>query len=226
MGDLGAGEVWVSRVNNNSNLGVKQGFQTKFYGEDWPEAKEIPPSLPEHSLKNMKRCGKGELMKRDELPEASFVFNETQFNRRKDFLWARGFIVVRGTLAKILSDMDFGPGGLVPYTFYEADKVKALDEEFFLLNIGNQKSCWNLGESQNLRPIFTKEHHGVDLYSISTAEDGDVAVNQAALTGTDIWVDPGLHDSIFMSGRLARAILKAKVKPDLWLQSCRVVKGA
>jgi len=55
--------------------------------------------------------------------------------------------------------------------------------------------------------------------------DGAFAVSRDALGGPDVWVDPLLLKSIFVSGALGDALEAAGLRKALRLFKCRVIQG-
>lgn len=218
-------EVWMCDVKGDYRIGDKLGLSHKFYGHDWEPATHIRPELPTEMLDNMRKHNKGEFLSREEMPEASYVFCEKSFKKAKDLFPVAGFIVVRGKLAKILSEMDLGGGELVPYTIYRDDKETPLDGEFFILNFGSQKDSFLPHQSKKVKEFFTLKRHGVELWKNKYAGDEDIALSPSALEGSDLWYEVRLSPIFFMSDRLATAIQEAKIKPDLRLNKCRVLDG-
>ena len=216
-------EVWMCDVKGDYRIGDKLGLAHKFYGHDWQPAKHIRGSLPDEMLKNMNRHNKGEFLSRKEMPEASYVFSEKSFKKAKDLFPVAGFIVVRGQLAKILSEMDLGEGALVPYTIYASDKETPLDDEFFILNFGAMKNSFLPHKSQKVEELLNLKQDGIELWVNNYASDDDIAVSQSAIEGADLWYDTRISDFFFMSETLVKAIQDANIKPDLRLFKCRVL---
>ena len=82
-----SGEVWMSSLKSNSQLGDKQGLRTKFFGEEWEPASFILPVMSDATLANMKRSARGYALQREELPEAAAIWNEKSFaKKRRDIL--------------------------------------------------------------------------------------------------------------------------------------------
>ncbi|MEP3890298.1 MAG: DUF1629 domain-containing protein [Hellea sp.] len=216
-------EVWMSSALTNYLIGNKQGTADKYFDRDWEPAKFEKPLRPDEVHAAGLRHVKGEFLERHDFPEASYVFDVKKFSRIGDFFYAGGFVVVRRRLAEILADMDLGKGELIPYTIYEGDKETPLEEEFFLLNFGEQKDSFLPNQSQKVREFFTSERHGIEVWNNKYANDNDIALSSDALRGADLWFEPKLRMMMFMSERLALAIQKANIKPDLSLVKCRVI---
>ena len=108
-------EVYISAYKAASGPGSNPGLTNLFKGHDWTKKSHIIKPSPEDVIANMKRHGRGEPLTADEFPLASAIRDEKKFSRVKDLFWVSGFEVVRGRLAEILKEADFGPkGGAYP----------------------------------------------------------------------------------------------------------------
>jgi hypothetical protein len=54
--------------------------------------------------------------------------------------------------------------------------------------------------------------------------DNDTVLSESALGGADIWIDPQLDQSLFVSGLLGDALKKEKCASGWDLTKCRVVE--
>lgn len=220
-----SGKAWMSSLLSNYEIGNKQGLRSKFYGYDWQPAEFKIPLSPDTVHASMKRYAQGFALKRSELPEASAIWDEKSFKKVKDIFTARGIYVVRGKLAEVLSRFDLGEGGLIPFTIYQADLETPYPGEYFLLNFGARKSSV-LPEQSNKVEKFSVHHEtGFQKWKVNLrSEDGDVALSPAALEGPDLWFEPAIYNKIFMSDRLARALIGIGMGEVFKLQECRIVE--
>ncbi len=224
-------KVWVSDVLSNGELGENLGIREKFYGYDWEEPTHVVPRKSKEFMATMNRAGKGETLKRNEFPEASYVFSEKHFEKNaKDFFWVGGFIAVKGKLARILENFDLGEGGgLIPYPIYQKDKVTPYKGEFFLLNFGKgcQKDTF-LSEESNLnafRSRRTEEQHGYELWATFSQNGDDFALSSKAFGGPDLWFEVKVENKLFVCEQLARELNEARLNFDMRLSKCRVIGG-
>ncbi len=226
-------EVWVSDWGADGRIGNKQGLAFKFYGHEWEEKyiRHEVPAEPSDVRALSARHYSGESLKREEMTEAAFIYDESRFKRLKELFIAGAFYGVRGKLAQVLGQADLGTGCLYPFPIYQEDKQTLQDVvegPFYLLNFGAQKNSFLPDESnpETVRPFFTLERHGIEVWESDFGTyDDDVAVSAAAFDGPDIWFEPKLSGKIFMSDRLVKALRKAKVKVNFDLKKCRVVGG-
>lgn len=215
MGSNGEGEVWVTRWGGTA-VGDKPGLRTKYLGHDWQPAQFIIPAAPLEVIETFRKTYFGVPYSEEDFPEAVAVWNEKAFARKKDRFAAGGFYAVRGRTAEILAESDLGKGGLIPMPLFKADLETPWPEPCWWLNFGESKDSFVPGESKNL---FEYRKHPVtaeECWSfMGPSVDYSIAVSRKALTGSDLWIERQLRGEIFLSGRLARALIKAKIKPPL-----------
>ena len=221
--------VWISGIMHDYMIGNKVGLRHKFKDEPWqqPYVRHVGPSTPAMRMESVFRHARGITLAREELPEASAVYDMRCFKRTVDLFAVGGFYAVKGRLADVLSRFDLGEGGgLVPYTIYEADETTPLPGPFFLLNFGSRKDSF-LPEHSNAKSI---EQRVVDpeiqrpIWSIkSWVADDDIALSAAALGGSDLWHETTIRSEMFMSDRLVEGLRSAGITIDFCLHRCRIM---
>ncbi|WP_029059977.1 hypothetical protein [Stappia stellulata] len=200
-------EIWVSTVGSNSRLFDKPGIREKHYGQDWAPPKFEKSALAETQYQNVLKHSRDEKLEREDFAEAAYVFDPKRWSRVKDFFAVDGFICVKGKLAELLKEFDFGDGELVEFPIYEMDKTTRLP-----------------GESKKAKLLARKKETGVEIWERPIEpSDGDVAVSGSALDDADLWVDPKLYSALFMSGQLHDAIEAAKLGIDFRFSRARIV---
>ncbi|MBK3745069.1 hypothetical protein G3A39_38405 [Paraburkholderia aspalathi] len=215
--------VWVSSVMSDHSIGDKQGIREKYFDGEWAQPTFNLGLAPKRIFQAHMRHMKGEKVQRDELPEAMYVFAETNWKRCGDLFFAGPFYAVKGKLAEVLKGFDLGEGGLIELPIYEADKTTMLPGPFYFLNFGAIKNSMIPQESNKLYPRRTLESDGYERWATYTLRDDDIAVGVTALEGADLWFDPKLENRIFMSGRLHDAILEAKVKTNFRFAKAKII---
>jgi hypothetical protein len=222
-------QVWISEVMSNGDIGNKLGIRHKWFGEPW-EAPYLHHHVPKRSeavFAAICRHADGHTMQREEMPEASAVYSMPHFKRTKDIFFVGAFLGVKGKVAEVLSQFDFGAGGgLVPYTIYEADEKTPLPGPFYIVNFGPMKDCFLPEASTNGQKPVLHHQTGKPRWFLNYLKDGEIAVSPAALTGSDLWMCPGVGSRIFMRHRIVEALktaLHAADFADFQLRRCRVV---
>lgn len=208
-------------------IGLRPGIRAKYYGHDWAPAQFDTPLPPPEVFDAIAKVTDGIPLMRSELPEAASVWNERAFAKKGDLFAIGGFYAVRGKMAEIFTKFDFGEGGLVPVPLFGPDLETSWPEPCWWINFGASKGCFVAAESKNLyrhgppdKPVEdqTWSFNGPN-------DDGSIAVTPAALTGASLWTERQLRRQIFMSGRLAKALMAAKVRPKLRLGRAAIVGG-
>jgi hypothetical protein len=137
-----------------------------------------------------------------------------------DIFFAGSVWAVSARCADVLRQFDLGNGALYPVKVCQKDKVTPIgDHDWFCINFGNVKSALLVDESQNIEP-WVQPGRWTEKY---TWKDGDLALSPAALRGADIWIEPNLERSLFLSAELGNALKKAKCTSGWGLLKCRVV---
>ena len=221
-----AGEVYISGIFQNYELGDKPGVRTKFLGEEWEPAQfEIPPT-PKHAQAAYQAHAKGQKIEHAQFPEGMAVWNEKAFAKMKDFLWAGPFLTVKQKVADVLSRFDLGGGELVPVPLLKADLVTSWPEPYYYINYGGPKDTLVPEASRDVRVLATDPGSGEKHYKVPSGfKDGDIALSMEARLGADIWVEKYIYSKLFLSGALVDALLAAKIDVDLRLAKCRIVGG-
>lgn len=222
-------QVWISEVMSNGDLGNKLGLRQKWFGEPW-EAPYVRFAVPDTSEKVTAAIFKhyaGHTVTREEMPEASAVYSMSHFRRAKDVFFIGAFLAVKGKVAEVLSQFDFGAGGgLVPHTIYEAYETTPLPGPFYIVNFGPMKDCFLPDASTNIENLGAHHQTGQLLWSLRYLSDGEIAVSPTALGGADLWMCPGIEGRIFMKNGVVEALktaLNDSMLAELKLSCCRVV---
>ena len=170
-----------------------------------------------------KKNAAGEPMAAEEFPKEAWVSSDGEergYNIKDmpNLFYGGGFWFVSAKAAAVLQAHDLGAGALYPVNVYGKDRQTPLGDGWFCINFGNRKSAFLAEESSRTRPSA-----GGGWTTFATIKDDEVAASSAALDGPDIWVDPDLRRSIFLSERLGKALKKAKAAHGFYLHSCRVI---
>lgn len=218
------GGAWISDMMSRYSF-FKSGLRSKYFGEDWAPARH-EKSLPGEGVRSaIKRHAAGFALQRDEMLEAAAVFDEKSFQQLHDTFAVGGFYAVKGRLAELLLRLDLAPGGLIPFTIFEADLVTPRNGEFFLLNFGARKNTVLPEQSQNVVEFAVDPASGTQIWEVNSwMKDGDVALSSAALDGADLWFEEVLDHKIFVSDALAETLQQAELADDWHLKQCRIVE--
>lgn len=144
------------------------------------------------------------------------------YKRLPDLVKVSGFWVVSEATANIMRGFNLGGGGLFPVKVLNRDRDIAVPGAWFCINFGNRKSAFQVSESVPMRQTYVR--NGEKAWAPkATLNDGDIAVSKVATAGADIWIDPDVAHSFFLSEALGAALKKAKADKGFFLHKCRVV---
>lgn len=136
------------------------------------------------------------------------------------FRTQEGFVILTEECANVLKKFRLGESTLYPLSFFDIQLNELVnDQTYYFFNIAELRSY--------LRPEYCTEeldkrsytkHENYLLFSLYHADYFDYAVaiaNEATTCDVDLWQDPGLNHSIFMSDELKKALDEAQLS-DAW----------
>lgn len=136
------------------------------------------------------------------------------------FRTQEGFVILSEECANVLKKFRLGGNALYPLSFFDI-QLNALvnDQTFYFFNITELRS-YLLPEysSKDLDKHSYTKHEGYQLYKLYHADYADHAIalkKEAIECDIDLWRDPELDNSIFMSGELKKALDEAQLS-DAW----------
>lgn len=208
-------QVWISAaISHASNMRPFSNERPKYPGDDeddqWimPEANKF-----------------GRPISAEYFPKSTWLDKDAEASdiNLPLFFVAYSIPIIHQSCAEVLSQFDMGGGGLYPVEVFEKDRKTPIPGPWLCLNVGNTKSAFEPDQSprakyRNIRPGGVKGWRPP-----APVKDGEIAVNKAALSGPDIWVDERVSNSIFLSGPLGQALKRAKADKGWMLKKCKVV---
>lgn len=218
-----ARRVWFGTF---SSTGLnKPGLRHKYPGRPWeePYKDHVVPTKDDEQMSLLKRYNAGLPVDRDELVEASAIYDAKCFAGQKHVTGGAMGYLVDEPLANLLSDFDVGPGGLVPYTIYEADETTPIDAKWWLLGLGAQKDTFRGDKSQNADLIFDGGSEQSNVYFPSFPKDDDYAYSSDALEGSDWWSERRLLNAFAFSDALGTALMEGGYGDLFGLRTARIV---
>jgi hypothetical protein len=165
----------------------------------------------------------GEPLGSDCFPQMIFPSEYSKSPRKSlpNLFFAGSFWALSERTADVLRQFDLGQCALYPVKVVQKDKVTPIgNHEWFCINFGNVKRAFLREHSDPTE--FRIEIGGKPTFS-SIIKDDACAVSSAALEGPDIWIDPGIDQGIFLSGRLGTALQRAKCASGWGLRRCGVI---
>jgi hypothetical protein len=163
------------------------------------------------------RAEQGQLIDPAEFPTA-FERSSPKTNGKLNLpLWYSTYRLVRADMVAVIRRFDLGNTVLVPVTISLPDD-DALNGDYMILSVANIRVTINDALSERLRAGHKRRAH---LWSDKPVHPGVVA-RADALAGPDIWQDPGVASTIFVSDRLAKALLAEEFGKELKLRKIRI----
>lgn len=132
-------------------------------------------------------------------------------------MWHSGLLHVRDDLVAVLRRFDLGNTVLVPIRIALADGA-GVRTDFQTMSVANLKATVNPALSE---PLPRGHLRRPGLRSAKPIHPG-VFAWPSALAGPDIWIDPQVARTIFVTDRLAQALKAEEYAPKLGLKKVRV----
>ncbi|WP_212470802.1 hypothetical protein [Bradyrhizobium liaoningense] len=124
-----------------------------------------------------------------------------------------------------MSRFDLGNGALYPVVegLFQSDNATPMAGAYFSWIFGSAKRAFLEAHSPTAEPLsLGMRDRCIFPFAMS---DGAFAVSRDVLTGPDVWVDPLLLRSIFVSGALGDALDAASLRGALCLFKCQVIQN-
>lgn len=142
--------------------------------------------------------------------------------RLPDIFSDGNFWVVSKAAADVLARFNLGNGALYPVKVLEKDRETPIGSEWFCLNFGNTKDGVIVSQSVPMRETYIPG--GKKAWRLKNVlADNDLVVSNTVIGGPDIWVDPQLAYSFFMSESLGKALRLAKADKGFLLHTCKIL---
>lgn len=172
---------------------------------------------------------KGDPIPPGDVPTTFFAWRDKIDSAKKQtaklpHLTTSGFWFVREKAAEVLGDFDLGQSKLHPIEMLMEDRVTPLPGgPYFLLDFNSHKDVFLPAHSPDM-PLV---RGSTSRYSARmTTKDDAAALSPEALDGADIWWNPNVWFTFFLSDPLAQALQKAGVDRSFALRRCRIVDPA
>jgi hypothetical protein len=143
-------------------------------------------------------------------------------DRLPDLFLANAYPIVSERAADALRQFELGGGALYPVDqVFQKDRQTKIPGTFFCWIFGNTKAAFTAEQSREARPFAGPNSGRWKMPFVH--KDDQLAVSQMALGGPDVWVDPTLFKSVFVSGRVGEAFEQAGLRRAFRLFRCRVI---
>ena len=144
------------------------------------------------------------------------------FEKLPDLISAQAHWIVSARAADILGQFDLGQGALYPISegVFQADNVTPVMGDYFTWNFGATKTGLVPDRSQGLRPAGISGRVFKCPWKMS---DECVCVSANVTSDSDVWLDPALFQSLFLSRELGDALDNAKLRKAFRLYKALVI---
>ena len=202
--------VWISDVLADSELII-------MFGSDIAEENGAG------AIEGLKLLKPGKPVPQDMCPKR--LWNEKGRKERPSLPHlsiVNGYPVISAEAADVFRQFDLGEGALYPIEgVYQSDRTTRIPGDYYCWVFGNQKAAFLTEHSAEARPFAEHVPGPKTRWTIPMLlQDDQVAVSTVALEGPDVWVDPLLFKSVFLSGPLGDALDKAGLRNAFRLFRC------
>ena len=179
---------------------------------------------PKAYLANIYLYNTGQPVPEGFLPDVMWASDaaDDRLTRLPHLFRANDFLVVSGDLAALLGRFDLGASKMHPVQLLHRDRTTPYAGAHHVLELREAKEAFEPTRSARWRP--PRAEGQAHLGGMPGApKDGDIAVNPAALQGADLWRDPRLLRSLFLSDRLRAAMHEAGMLGGVKTFRCEVM---
>ncbi|WP_089605824.1 hypothetical protein [Acinetobacter piscicola] len=230
--------VWTTTIMFDENYRV---FELTFPGLfDYPEfnklnrveataeEKEKKNEMTQKSIEIIKSYHKGERLNPENAPTILYTHGFGKTVKLPSFFRTRdGFVIVTEQCANVLKKFRLGNSALYPLSFFDIQLNELVnDQTYYFFNITELRNylCPEYSSSDLKKLTYTK-HEGFQFYKLYHAnyKDYAITVSQKAITcDVDLWQDPELSHSIFMSNELKKALDEENISEAWQLFLCEL----
>ena len=205
--------VWISDLFQQSDLVI-------MFNSD------IAEENTEQAIEALKLLKAGKPVSSDLCPRK--VWNDKgrkEPARLPDLSIINGYPIISERSAAVLRQHDLGEGAIFAIEgAYQSDRATRIAGDYFCWVFGNQKSAFLPHESSDKQPFGVKVDGEYVRWNLPILpRDNGLAVSTAALDGPDVWVDPLLFKSVFLSDPLGDALDQAGLGKAFRLFRCPVI---
>src|SRR5262249_34567125 len=154
--------------------------------------------------KIVRDINRGESLEPDAFPKQMWNEKPKPIKQLPQIFKAASYFTLGAKAADVFRQFDLGGGGLYPVEVLQKDRKTRVEGEYFCLCVGNRKATLAWDQSSGLRPVVPDRTENWKLPAVP--EDDSIALTAAALAGPDLWVDPALWLTFFVSDGLAQAL--------------------
>lgn len=208
--------AWMSVASLDASLIVSLRSEMSF-AED--------PAVREAYVNAGHAAGIGQPIPPEFLPKTLFAWrgspvSSKPLTKRLPHLCNSDFWFVSTETADVLRRFDLGGSKLHPVEVLMEDRKTPVPGSYFILEFDSWKDVFVAEASPDI-PMASGSKTRRRPW-LSTPDDA-AALSRQALDGADLWWNPNIIRTFFLSDRLAQALRAAKVDKPFTLRRCRIV---
>ncbi|WP_066804926.1 hypothetical protein [Moraxella oblonga] len=133
-------------------------------------------------------------------------------------------LILSQACSELLQEFNLGKTGLAKVQIYNMETQEPDDDRiFYYLDMAEWRHYLLPEKSGDTCYYVGYQTNGYDAYQYRGFRDGNLTLSSEALNcDLDLWHDPMLWDSIFISDRLCKALKKAKMFKQFYLKPCDI----
>ncbi len=229
QGKIMSNNVWTTTIMFDENYRVfGLTFPDKFdylefykLKEDTAEEKKHRLQLLDARIEITKRYHLAEKILSENAPSILYAHGFGKTVQLPSFFRTQeGFVILTEACANVLKKFRLGQSALYPLSFFDIKLNEPVnDQTYYFLNIAELRSylCPEFS-TEELTKYRNTRHKGYQLFELYHADYADHAIaikKEAIECDVDLWRDPELDNSIFMSDELKKALDDAQLS-DAW----------
>ncbi len=140
-----------------------------------------------------------------------------------------GDILINEECANLLKQFRLGDTAMYPLSFFDIDLNEPVnDKTYYLLNIAEWRHYLlpEFGSEKIRKKSYNNESYQVFGLYVDYYKDGAIAITEQAVNcNLDLWHDPALTSSIFVSDELKKALDEAGMGTDWLFYECQIIES-
>ncbi|MBO9434475.1 hypothetical protein J7394_09680 [Ruegeria sp. R13_0] len=207
-----ASHVWYLDARRNMSIGF--GFRDEIWERNRKERIDLSA-----------RLNRGDLVECNELPPRMWIDKGFQrdSNRKLPHLFSAGSVLACSqSLVDALKPFDLGKSVFWPMSFLKHDRETPFEGgPFYLFQIREIKRAFSTKDSVNYIPREFDHQTFLGLVSL-TQKDDEIRL-LASASEVDVWIDPSLGKSIFVSDAVYRTLRKTNLLGKIAALRCPIL---
>ena len=204
--------AWLSAVFMNTRI-------SRSFGPE-PAAGETRQDFLRRLSDRQTRMQRGEAFAADEIEPVWRHSNQWAFDESLLPVMLMGWILLRRDVAEVFERFDLGRGRLHPIELVDHDGATPISRDYAVLSPGNAIAAFDLERSTGI--VATRYYGESHLHiEMRPARERPVYVLKPGFAcAPDVWIDPRVRNSLFLSERLVAALKAEKVDKPFALSRC------